>query len=310
MFKQIPDSRHQSYITYPAVVLLMTRILSPILYISSMRKTSEELNSEVAIENIWKLCGETPETDEFPHWETINRYLKKLETDELQNVVCQLCKRLIRSRAFENARIRGKYWQIIIDGTQLHSSQGELDGRCLYRIHNKGTPEEYKESYYYVLEAKLVLHPNIVVSVMTEFVENNGKKAMEKQDCERKVCWRLMEKLKAEFPKLPLCVCVDSLYACERFFCECGKKGWNYILRFKEGSIPYVVEEYKRLGRRENNRQEERSGDGYSWYDYVKEIDYNGYSLNLVEYGEEKEKEIRKGKKKGKRKKHGAAFCL
>ena len=39
-----------------------------------MRKTSEELNSEVAIENIWELCGEIPETNEFPHWETINRY--------------------------------------------------------------------------------------------------------------------------------------------------------------------------------------------------------------------------------------------
>lgn len=41
---------HFSNITYPGVVLLMTRILSSIFYISSMRKTSEEFNSDTVIE--------------------------------------------------------------------------------------------------------------------------------------------------------------------------------------------------------------------------------------------------------------------
>ena len=76
-----------------------------------------------------------------------------------------------------------------------------------------------------MLEAKLVLHPGILVSIMMEFVENSGRGEMEKQDGERKVCWRLMERLKKEFPKLPVCISADSLYACERFFRECaGKK--------------------------------------------------------------------------------------
>lgn len=301
MLRQLPDPRHQSYITYPGAILLMTRILSSVFYIGSMRKTSEELNSDTVIENIWELCGETPTTDEIPYWETINRYLEKLEPDVLQDIICQLCKRLLRSRAFEDARVRGRCWQVIIDGTQLYSSREKLDDKCLYRVHNKGTPEEYKESYYYVLEAKLVLHPGILVSIMTEFVENSGSDEMEKQDCERKACWRLMEKLKKEFPKLPLCLSADSLYACERFFRECREKKWHYILRFKEGSIPYVAEEYECLRRKGANRQEEALEDGRCWYDYVNGIDYNGYQLNLAEYVEEREKEILKGKNKGKK---------
>ena len=36
LLKRIPDPRHQSYITYPGVVLLMTRILSSLFYINSM----------------------------------------------------------------------------------------------------------------------------------------------------------------------------------------------------------------------------------------------------------------------------------
>lgn len=298
MLKELPDHRNQSYITYPAAVLLMTRILSSIFYISSMRKTSEEFNSDTVVENIWSLCGEEP-AKELPYWETINRYLKGLDPGTLQGIVCQLCRRLLRSRAFEGSRIRGKYWQVIIDGTQLHSSRGELDEKSLYRIHNRGTKEEYRESYYYVLEAKLVLNPGIVVSLMSEFVENTDGEEAKKQDCERKACWRLLERLKTEFPRLPICLCGDSLYACERFFQECGEKKWKYLLRFKEGSISYIEEEYQSLRRREKNVCEKPLKDGKVRYDYVEGIDYNGYPINLVEYVESREVKYQKGKKKG-----------
>jgi len=301
MLRQLPEPRHRSYITYPGEILLMTRILSSIFYISSMRKTSEELNSDAVIENIWALCGETPTVDELPYWETVNRYLKRLDPEGLQDTICQLCSHLIRSRAFEDARVRGKYWQVIIDGTQLYSSRGELDEKCLYRIHNRGTPEEYKESYYYVLEAKLVLHPGILVSIMTEFVENKGNGEAEKQDCERKACWRLMGRLKQALPRLPMCLSADSLYACERFFQECREKKWHYILRFKEGSIPYVAEEYESLRKKVDNGKKLVHGNGWSRYDHVNGIDYNGYQLNVAEYEEEREKERRKGKDKGRK---------
>ena len=298
MLKELPDHRNQSYVTYPAAVLLMTRILSSIFYISSMRKTREEFNSDTVIENIWFLCREEP-AKELPDWETINRYLKGLDPEMLQGIVRKLCRRLLRSRAFEGNRIRGKYWQVIVDGTQLHSSRGELDEKSLYRVHNRGTKEEYRESYYYVLEAKLVLHPDVVVSLMTEFVENTDGEEAKKQDCERKACWRLLKRLKKEFPRLPICLCGDSLYACERFFRECKEKKWKYILRFKEGSIPYIAQEYQSLRKREKNLRERVLEDGKVWYDYVEGIDYNGYPIHVVEYAESRKAKYRKGKKKG-----------
>ena len=68
------------------------------------------------------LFWRTASVDEIPYWETVNKYLEKLEPEELQDIVCQLVYRLVRSRAFANARIRNKYWQVIVDGTQIHSS--------------------------------------------------------------------------------------------------------------------------------------------------------------------------------------------
>ena len=159
---------------------------------------------------------------------------------------------------------------------------------------SQGKPEEYRENYYYVLEAKLVLHPKIVVSIMTEFVENDGKE-MDKQDCERKAGVRLMEKLKKQFPRLNICLCADSLYACEPFFRKCGEYRWQYLIRFKEGSIPTVGKEYRKLKDLEKNRKETKIKNGRYWYDYVNEIDYNGCKINLMEYGEELKRTIKRG---------------
>ena len=245
--------------------------------------------------------GKTPAVEELPYWETVNRYLKGLDSGQLQRIVCQLCRRLLRSRSFEGNRIHGKYWQFLIDVTQIHSSRGELDGKCLYRVRKRGTKEEYRENYYYVLEAKLVPHPKVVVSIMTEFVENPDGKESEKQDCERKACWRLMERLKEEFPRLGICLRGDSLYACERFFEECEGKKWKYIVRFKERSIPYVADEYQSLKKQGKNLGKKRIGNREIRHDYIEGIAYKGYEVNVVEYAEELETEYRKGKKKGKK---------
>ena len=59
--------------------------------------------------------------------------------------------RLLRSRAFENMRIRERYWQVIIDGTQLYSSREKPNGKYLHRVHNRRTETEYTEYYYYLV---------------------------------------------------------------------------------------------------------------------------------------------------------------
>ncbi len=310
LLKQTKDPRNQGYITYPNVILLMTRILSSIFYISSMRKTSQKFNSETVIQNIWELSGWKTHADEIPYWETINKYLKRPDPQELQDVVCQLVYRLICSRAFADAGIRNKYWQVIVDGTQIHSSCKGLDGKSLYRVHNKGTDKEYTEYYYYILEAKIVLHPDIIVSIMTEFLENTDGRETEKQDCERKACYRLMERFKKEFPGLPACFCADSLYACENFFKKCRDSGWHYILRYKEGSIPTIAQEYQKLKKTEGNCRKQELCDGACWHGFVTDIDYNGYKVNIVEYVEEREVKIKKGGRKGDTKKVKSRFLF
>lgn len=287
LLEKVRDPRHQSYVTYGSKILLMTRILSSIFYIGSMRKTSAEFNSERMIENIGVLCGEEG-LEELPYWETVNDFLSKLSDEQLRDIIIKLVKRLLRMRIFEDSRIRGKYWQVIIDGTRLESSRKALDPHCLYSVHNRGEENEYTEYYYYVLEAKIVLADNIVVSIMTEFVENEGSE-MKKQDCELKAAYRLTERLKKEFPLLPICICADSLYAGGPFFQKCEEKKWHYIIRFKDGSIPGVAQEYIALKKVDENLENEKLDNGNeAWYDHVNSIDFNGREVNMLEYGEQR----------------------
>lgn len=50
----------------------------------------------------------------------------------------------------------------------------------------------------------------------------------------------------------------------------------------------------------EKNYQGRITGEGKEWHDYVTDIDYNGYKVNLAVYGESRGHICQKGKKKGK----------
>jgi hypothetical protein len=254
-----------------------------------MRKLTSNFNNNNCINNIAVLLGEQ-ELNELPYWETINNYLKLFDTTELETVITKIVSRLIRMQTFYNSRIRGKYWQILIDGTELYNF-GALDephcAQCLKKEHkDKQGNIVWTEYYHSVLEAKLVINGDIVLSIATEFIENEQPNAT-KQDCERNAFKRLSKKLKQRFPRLPVCLCMDSLYACAPVFDLCKENKWHYIIRFKDGSIKTVATEFHALKTMETSqifvRTEPDTGI-IKTYSYVLGIPYQTHNLNIIEY--------------------------
>jgi len=282
MLNRVNDPRHPSYIEYSSKTILFLRILSGLYSVKSMRKMTEEFNVKTCVENVSAIVGE--ELEELPYWETVNDYLKMLNPEELEKVTWDLVNRLIRMRSFEDNRIKGKYWQIIIDGTGWVSFDYRHCEHCLSRTYKNDDGNEGKTVYYhYVLEAKLVLANNIVVSIGTEFVENESED-VEKQDCESRAFERLAEKLKKRFKRLPICITGDSLYATKTVFNICAENNWEYIIRFKEGSIPTVAREFNSIKEFDESCSRKVERDGIiEKYSYVNNIDYGEYQLNAVE---------------------------
>lgn len=298
LLKNITDPRNQSYITYELCLILFVRILCSVFHLPSMRSGTVELNNDNAINNIAKMLG-YKELPEIPHWSTINDCLKKLEPSELEQVISQLANRLIRSKVFNNSRIRGKYWQVLVDGTGLYSFKEKHCDKCLTKEHkNKKGELIYIEYYHYVLEAKLVLLGNIVISIGTEFVDNDDEHTKTpkdsekaKQDCELKAFYRLEKKIKAAFPHLPICLTGDSLYACEQVFEICQNNKWHLIVRFKDGRIKTLAEDFHRLKDLEPTQCFSELHDGIlREYKFVCAIEYGDFKLNIVECVETKPK--------------------
>lgn len=243
--KKVMDGRHQSYITYEIEVILYVMILKNICSIESMQEMTEDFNEDECVKNIYKILG-LEEKEYLPHYVTINACLSKLNTKELEKIRKEMVYRLIRKKSFDSGKFLGTYWLVIVDATQLFCFKERHCEHCLTKTIKKGTEEEKTIYYHQVLEAKIVLGDDLVISIATEFIENE-KKNVSKQDCERTSFKRLAESLKKMFPRLPVCLMGDSLYACEPVFEICHKNKWEFLIRYKDGSIPTLAQDYKEI---------------------------------------------------------------
>lgn len=284
-FAATKDPRHLSYIDYSNKEMLGTMFYKGIAGIESMQSMTYEFNREEVVGNLYDFFGESRK-DYLPHGVTLNEYLERLEPSELQRVQQKQVYEMIRRKSFDDARFMKK-WLVIVDGTQTYSGSRRLNEGCLERRHRKGTEEETVNYHCDVLEAKIVFGESLIVSIASEFIENDGEDAesqkgmseeKRKQDCETKAFKRLAKKLKEAFPRLGIMILADSLYASEPVMDICRENKWDFIIRYKSGSIPSITEEYEKIPEKETAGHAE----------FVNEIDHNGTIVNMVRYWEEK----------------------
>ena len=248
---KLTDTRHQSYVEYTMATITVTRLLGLLCGIKSMRETTKVFNTEETIQNIANLLE--IELEEIPHYDTINEVFEKLEIDELRKIQKYMVQKLIRSKMFDKYRYKGKYYQIVVDGTGIVTFKERHCGNCLKKTYNKGEEDEYSIYYHYVLEAKLIVG-DIVISIDSEFVENENEN-VEKQDCELRAFYRMAKRIKEEYPKLPIMITGDALYACEPVIQTCKENKWGYILRLKEERLKLLGEEIKGLEKTEKENK-------------------------------------------------------
>lgn len=239
------DPRNKAYITYPQAVLVMMCIMKNVSGIVTMRNMNVIFNESAAIENLASMAGEDG-LDEMPDWQTVNNYLERLDTAEIEKIRHQMISRLLRCKQFDRYKFSG-CWKIIIDGTGIACfKEKHCEHDLIMKYKNPETGKETLLYYHKVLEAKIVLAPNVVVSIDTEFIENENE-SVTKQDCEMNAAKRLLKRLKSNFPRLPVCVLADGLYATMPFMKLCLEIKWNYILNLKDGTQKNISEDFRLL---------------------------------------------------------------
>jgi len=209
-----------------------------LLKVGSRRQIGFELDTPEALENLNRLAG--CQMEKLAHSDTLNHFLGHVPSGEYSRTRRELVHRLIRMKALDKARLLG-HFLIAIDGTGQFYFRRRHCEHCLVKI-----VDGKKQYYHHVLEAKLVTHNGLAISVGSEFIENTDPEAT-KQDCELKAFERLARRLRKDYPQLRLCLCLDGLYANRAALSICRQNHWKYFITFKEGSLPTVWREYQTL---------------------------------------------------------------
>jgi len=113
----------------------------------------------------------------------------------------------------------------------------------------------------------------------------------EKEDCELKSFQRLSQRLKKEFPKLPICLVADALYACQPIVVICQQFDWKYVLTLKEGRQPTTWDEtLKLLPFNRTNRLRHLLGQGgkagLQDFRWVENVMLGAFQTNIILAGE------------------------
>ena len=246
------DPRNRAYITYEQAVLVMMCIMKNVSGIVTMRSMNVIFNESAAIENLACMAGDDG-LGEMPDWQTANNYFERLDPGELEKIRHKMIFRLLRCRQFDRYKFSG-CWKLIIDGTGIACfRERHCEHDLVMTLKDQETGKETSFYYHKILEAKIILAPNVVVSIGTEFIENEDENVT-KQDCETNAAKRLLRRLKDEYPRLPVCVLADSLYATMPFMGLCSGLGWNYILNLKDGSQKNIADDFRLLAETEGYR--------------------------------------------------------
>ena len=249
-FRQIPRERKEGKCAYTSATLLWTAVLGLMLHLTSRNQMDMRRNEENFARAVFSLSGQPVPDGVVPNAAcsgTVTGLLGATKPEILAMALELLVRKMLRSKLFEKGRLFGRI-AVAIDGTKQESARGK----------NLTAKEKIRN----VLEAKIVTPWNWSIPIMGEPVDPWTTEA-EKQDCEMKAFYRLAPRLKAAFPRLPICILGDALYACAPIVECCRNFNWSYLLTCKEGRTPNMMKAVaKVLGKAPREHADAISGEG------------------------------------------------
>lgn len=231
----IPDYRGNRAV-YKMSEIVLAAVVLFLFKEESRNQMNEDSEEDQFRENYKSLFGL-----KLPHMDTVTDVMNKLDESHLESLRRQVIKYLLDKRTLHKFRLQGKYFKIAVDGSGIYTFDKQPYPHCPHMTSKNGK----KKWHQNVLEAKLVCSNGFSLSIATQWLKNEDGHT--KQDCEQKALRRLLEKLKSDFPKLPICILLDGLFASGPVMEQIKSKGWEYIIVWKDGNLKSVWEQLEDL---------------------------------------------------------------
>src|SRR5699024_12124103 len=125
----------------------------------------------------------------------------------------------------------------------------------------------------------------------------NENEDVSKTDCALNAAKRLLERLSRDYPRLPICLQGDALYAVELIVMLCGEHGWKYILTQKATRQKVLAESYEWIARGGGAERVEGIGKEKGMGEYVNNVEETAgkkEEANMYLYRYEADEEVKK----------------
>jgi hypothetical protein len=272
---KIRDPRNPKTLRHQLTVLMLYGILTFVFQMASRREAHRQMSLPMFQQNLRLLF---PELDSLPHHDTLYRLLARIEVEEIEATLIELIQRFIRKKKFYRYLVSNCY-PVAIDGSQKLAGDVRWSEECLERQVQTRAQEgtESKSEYYaYVLEANLAFANGMSIPLLSEFLSYSaGDEERNKQDCELKAFYRLARRLKDYFPRLPVLVLLDGLYANGPVMALCRQYHGQFMIVLQDASLPSVWEEVRGLGQLQRHHHlEQKWGNRQQRFHWVNAIEY------------------------------------
>ena len=285
--EQIKDTRNQEKITYSLSDIYISAFALFYLQDPSLLEFQRRFREQTQKSNLATIF----EVEAIPSDTQLRDVIDLHGNEPIMKVFKHFFQRLQRGKQLEVYHFLKQFYLIVIDGSEYFSSESIHCKKCLVKENKKDGEKRY---HHQILQSTLV-HPDRreVIPLSPEFIRNGDGKA--KQDCERNAGKRLVKKIKAEHPYLPVIIVGDSLYSNTPFLRELKGCNYSYLLVAKptdHKSLYRDIDGLRKGGRVDKHKRVEKEREYvYEWVNGVEltgELDspqVNFFQLTIIRNG-------------------------
>jgi hypothetical protein len=240
----LPDPRCQERCLYTAAHLWWHILLMFLGRSGSRNAFDQQRLVGHAPWNLGELCGQTAADPRFADTPTITcsdnaaRHAARVDPAAVAEILVLMFRDLLARRLFDGSRLFDRWYVMVLDGS--------VKERCRQGFAEGGKSATAGARYRYVLQLSVFGPAGTLFPLLHEEMDLPNPET-HKEDCELQCFDRLSQRLKAAFPKLPICLVADALYGCEPVVVRCALFDWKYVLTLKEGRQPTTWQETLRL---------------------------------------------------------------
>jgi len=265
---QIKDPRDPKKTEYSIEIILMW-VLSVFFFrceSTNALQTGFEMLPFHRSEALWNYFGLDSNNRKLPHRTIVTDCLAMINQNEINDLLEKLFKWALKSKIFYNhceILLPELTHYLACDGvwvhkyTKPHAVDEEGKNNCPYclpRVCNRGKENETTYWVHAFVNLAFILPGGTQLPIYVYALKAKQLHGYEstsddkhKQECELQAAREILPLIKQKFPKLPITLLTDSLYANEPLLKLCKDLGWDYLIVRQEGSLKKVAQQCNRL---------------------------------------------------------------